>query len=242
MDAHTRAELLKLTEQYFQAALSHVGDSPELNEALRNSFSRIAQKQAELPGFERKPMRFGKFENRNFVVMMTDIRRSTEIINAPNGTINMFLIFYVYAGVVAKIVDKCGGTSTEFLGDGVLNLFDTKEDRDSALMRCALASRQILEAQEAILNPFFSNQGLPAINLGIGIDYGMTVVTQFGYRSDTDLKAFGQCVYNASKLCKGVNAIKVSANAKAIWPTGPEGKLQFSGPEIIEGKFAYTIS
>ncbi len=242
MDEQTRSELVALTTQYFQIALSHVGDSPELNQTLRNSFSKIAQKEAELPGFEHKPMRFGKFENRDFVVMMTDIRKSTEIINAPNGTVNMFLIFYVYAGVIAKIVDKFDGTSTEFLGDGVLSIFDPKEDRNSALLGCAVASRVILEARVTILNPFFSAQGLPTINLGIGIDYGMTIVTQFGYRSDTDLKAFGQCVYNASKLCKGFNVRKVSGNAVTIWPTGPEGKLRFDGPEIIEGKPAYTMA
>jgi class 3 adenylate cyclase len=152
----------------------------------------------------------------------------------------MFLIFYIYAGIVAKIVDNCNGTSTEFLGDGVLNLFDTKDsNRDTAFRNSMLASWDIMEAREIILNPFFLSVGLPQINLGIGIDHGITIVTKFGYRNDVDLKAFGKCVYNASKLCKGVNEIIVSQNSQSEWPSGPGGNLHFGQPLYIDNKFAY---
>jgi class 3 adenylate cyclase len=165
---------------------------------------------------------------------MTDIRASTEIINGPNGTITMFLIFYIYAGIVAKIVDYHGGTSTEFLGDGVLNLFDTTEfTLDGALRKSVMASWDILEARNKVLNPFFSKVGLPNINLGIGIDHGVTIVTRFGYRGDTDLKAFGKCVYNSSKLSKGMNQIFVSQKSHEVWPVSPNGKLGFHRPERI---------
>lgn len=241
MDQIKQAELIRLTKQYFQIASAHIDRSSELNDNLRKALSGLRlNEEAEVPGFEEKPMKFGRFENREFIVMMTDIRKSTDIINSKNGNISMFLIFYIYAGIVAKIVDSYNGTSTEFLGDGVLNLFDTKEiTRDTALSNSMLASWEILEARETILNPFFNNVGLPTINLGIGIDHGITIVTKFGYRNDTDLKAFGRCVYNASKLCKGVNQIIVSENSKDVWPTGPEGRLNFQPPIIIDNKYAY---
>lgn len=120
METTKQQELTKLTKHYFQIALAHVDSNAELNDQLRKAqSSQPLNEEAELPGFENKPMKFGKFENREFVVMMTDIRKSTDIINAPNGLVNMFLIFYIYAGIVAKIVDSYNGTSTEFLGDGV---------------------------------------------------------------------------------------------------------------------------
>ena len=243
MDQTKQTELIRLTKQYFQIASAHVDRSADLNDNLRKALSGLPLREdAEVPGFEEKPMKFGKFENREFIVMMTDIRKSTDIINSKNGNITMFLIFYIYAGIVAKIVDSYNGTSTEFLGDGVLNLFDTKDiTRDSSLSNSMIASLEILEARETILNPFFVNAGLPAINLGIGIDHGVTIVTKFGYRNDTDLKAFGRCAYNASKLCKGVNQIFVSENSKNVWPTGPEGKLQFQTPIIIDNKYVYPV-
>lgn len=241
MDTVKTQELKKLTKQYFQIASAHVDRNSELNDQLRKALSGILlNEEAELPGFENKPMKFGKFENREFVVMMTDIRKSTEIINASNGLVNMFLIFYIYAGIIAKIVDSQDGTSTEFLGDGVLNLFDTKEsDRNTALRKSILASWDIMEARENILNPFFESVGLPQINLGIGIDHGITIVTKFGFRNDTDLKAFGRCVYNTSKLCKGENQIIVSRNSQSVWPSGPNGNLHFGQALFIDNKLAY---
>ena len=233
-------ELKILTQQYFTIANSHIVGSPEF--LKKASGIRQINEEAEIPGFENKNIKFGKFENREFVVMMTDIRKSTNIINSPNGLVNMFLIFYVYAGIVAKIVDSFVGTSTEFLGDGVLNLFDTKDDGlDKALMNSASASWEILATRELILNPFFRNNNLPTIDLGIGIDFGQTIVTKFGYKNDMDLKAFGKCVYNASKFCKGFNEIKTSVEASQVWPTSETGRLGFINPIEIEGKLSYTL-
>ena len=244
MEANLQAELYKLTRQYFNVALAHVDPNAEISDKLKKAFSALPLKEeAELPGYENRTIKFGKFENREFVVMMTDIRDSTGIINSRNGLVNMFLIFYVYAGIVAKIVDVNKGTSTEFLGDGVLNLFDTKElGLDQALMNSMQASWDIMEAREKILNPFFAENDIPQINLGIGIDHGITIVTKFGYRNDTDLKAFGKCAYNASKLCKKVNQIVVSGNSQSVWPTLPSGVLVFGTPENIDGKVAYPTS
>jgi class 3 adenylate cyclase len=241
MNAGLKIELNRLTQQYFNIALSHVQNSAELSLKLKEVVARLNLKeQAELPGYEDRNVRFGKFENREFVVMMTDIRDSTRIINGENGLVNMFLIFYVYAGIVAKIVDNHNGTSTEFLGDGVLNLFDTKDTgRDQALVNSMAASWDIMEAMDDILNPFFLDNELPAINMGIGIDHGITIVTRFGYRNDTDLKAFGKCTYNVSKLCKKVNQIMVSENSMTVWPSGENGTLNFIYPQNIEGKLAY---
>lgn len=237
MEENRLNELRKLTIQYFNVAASHVDQNLNLNEELLKAIKgRVINEDAEIPAFEKKPMKFGDFQNREFVSMMTDIRKSTDIINGPNGTTSMFLIFYIYAGIVAKIVDYHGGTSTEFLGDGVLNLFDTEEfNLDGALQKSVMASWDILEARNKVLNPFFSSVGLPNINFGIGIDHGLTIVTRFGYRGDTDLKAFGKCVYNSSKLCKGMNQIFVSQKSQSVWPVAPNGKLGFNNPQRIDG-------
>jgi len=197
--------------------------------------------EAEIPGFENRIVKFGQFIEKEFVVMMTDIRRSTEIINGIGGVENMFRIFYVYAAIVAKIVDSYGGTSTEFLGDGVLNLFDTDESRDKAFKNSISASWDILYAREHILNPTFRGHGLPEISIGSGIDYGPTIVTRFGYKSDNDLKAFGKCAYNVSRLCKGENEIFISEEAKQIWPSAPGGTLKLDH-SIISGKIAYKAA
>jgi class 3 adenylate cyclase len=243
MSSAEKIELERLTSQYYKIALSHVDEGTNLTDKQKQSLSTlILNEQAELPGYEERKMKFGKFENREFVVMMTDIRDSTSIINGINGHINMFLIFYVYAGIVAKIVDKYKGTSTEFLGDGVLNLFGTKElGLKVALQNSMGASREIMLVRDSILNPFFIQNDLPTIDMGIGIDHGLTIVTHFGYKTDTDLKAFGPCAYHAAKLSKLINKIVVSPNSKKAWPTDPNGTLQFGNLQFINDNPGYSI-
>ena len=195
--------------------------------------------EAELPGFENRQPKFGEFIEKDFVVMMTDICKSTDIINRPRGVRDMFIIYYIYSAVVAKLVDEYKGTSTEFLGDGVLSLFDTDSGIHEAMKHAMVSSQQIMYARQYILNPFFLQYGLPCIDFGIGIDYGTTIVTRFGHSQDNDLKAFGKCVYEASKLSKSYNEVLVSAGAQSNWPTAENGILNFLNKQV-GSKFAYA--
>ena len=198
MTNEKQTKLYLLANERIQIATKHL-ERGRLSELIK-----AITEEAEIPGFENKTMKFGKFVNKEFVAMMTDIRRSSDIINSDEGDEKMFKIFYSYAAVVASIVDSYGGTSTEFLGDGVINLFDTDTNLEEALKNAYSASKEILEARSQILNPLYFDNNLPQIDIGIGIDYGPTIVTRFGHNSDNDLKAFGKCVYNASKLCKEI--------------------------------------
>jgi len=227
------AELKKLILLRLSIASKYLEESE-----FKTEIRKALNEESEIPGFEDKPMKFGSFVNKDFAVMMTDIRKSTDIINSYNGTQKMFLIFYAYSALVAKIVDSYSGTATEFLGDGVLNLFDVSTGRDEALRNSIRAGREILEACSDILNPILIASSLPTINIGVGIDYGSAIVTRFGHKGDNDLKAFGQCVYNVSKLSKGVNEILVSSDAQRIWPLAINGALRFD-PKLIDSKIAY---
>jgi class 3 adenylate cyclase len=234
MDTAKKTEIAKLVRQRLAIATKFLQDGD-----FKNEIRKSLNEEAEIPGFEDKPVKFGQFISKEFVAVMTDIRKSTDIINSINGTQKMFLIFYVYSAVVAKIIDSYKGTATEFLGDGVLNLFDTDITKEQALQNAFSASKEILQANEEILNPTFTSLNLPNIKIGIGIDIGNTIVTRFGYRVDNDLKAFGRCVYNVSRLCKGVNEILVSEEAQELWPTSPTGTLRFSQTYIDNNKIAY---
>jgi class 3 adenylate cyclase len=243
MDFKRLSELKNLAKQYFDVAASHIDPDINLNQELITAIKgRTQNEEAEIPAFEKRDMKFGKFQNREFVAMMTDIRDSTAIINGHNGTIEMFLIFYVYSGIVANIVDTYSGTATEFLGDGVLSLFDVKDlSLEVALPKALGASRDILYAREHVLNPLFAAVGLPTIELGVGIDYGITIVTRFGYKSDTDLKAFGRCAYNASKLSKGKNQVFVSQKAQSNWPKAEDGVLSFPHRVELDDVVGFSI-
>jgi len=228
-----RTELVKLVSDRLIRARKYLDES----KAIRKSEDILVE--AELPGYENKPLRFGQFESKEYVVMMTDIRKSTDIINGVNGTEDMFMIFYAYSALVANIVDKYKGTSTEFLGDGVLCLFDVDSGRDNALRNALNASRELFEARVGILNPALMVYSVPQISFGIGIDYGPTIVTRFGDKTDNDLKAFGKCVYNVSRLCKGENVALISEEAQAVWPSSAGGTLEFEYKILPTGSKGY---
>jgi class 3 adenylate cyclase len=96
-----------------------------------------------------------------------------------------------------------------------------------------------LEAKDRVLNPLFLKYNLPIINLGIGIDHGLTIVTRFGHKTDNDLKAFGRCVYNASKLSKGFNEIVVSEQSQGKWPSSATGTLKFTKTVLKDNVIGY---
>lgn len=228
-------ELVNLAAKRMSLANKHLGYSDYIGSL------KEASTEAEIPGFENKNPKFGDFTDKVFVAMMTDIRDSTSIVKSPGGVQKMFKIFYVYSAVVANIVDSWKGTATEFLGDGVINLFDTDLSLDESLKNSMGAAQDILEARQKILNPLFAHNNLPLINLGIGISHGDTIVTRFGYKGDNDLKAFGECVYEVAKtLCKGHNEIRVSATSQVIWPTAVNGTLMFEPKYDFTTGYSYS--
>jgi class 3 adenylate cyclase len=230
------SQLEKLVNARYDLAVSYM-ERFQSTAALQKALAH----EAELPGFQSKPRKFGPFENKDNVVMMTDIRNSTGLVKQTNGLSNMFLLFYIYASLVSSIVEDCSGSTTEFTGDGVLSLFDAEGGRDNALLNSMIAARDIMYCRTNLLNPFFGAKGLPTLTLGIGIDYGMTIVTRFGLRPDNDLKAFGSCIYNVSKLCKGYNEIVVSSSAISVWPVSPGGNSQFFPTLAKDGSLAYKV-
>jgi class 3 adenylate cyclase len=198
-------ELMKITRNRIEIARKHLNGKNI--EPFGKKFSSL---EAELPGYIDKPMKYGEFANSEYIVLMTDIRKSTDIINQPDGVGKMLQIYYAYSALVANIADSYGGTATEFLGDGLICLFDTKATVLNTLPKALNAAKDILLAREKILLPVLREYKLPEISFGIGLDFGATIVTRFGFKGDSDLKAFGKCVYNVARLCKGKNEIKVS--------------------------------
>jgi class 3 adenylate cyclase len=235
-------ELQKLAMYRLSKGLEYLNEPKvltTLNENYEAKFSKSLNEESEIPKYEKKKMPFNEFKNEKYVVMMTDIRKSVRIINSLFGTRNMFLIFYSYSATVANIVDSYNGTSTEFLGDGVLNLFDCDAGLENTIRNSYKASKDILYATQNILNPIYNQLSIPSINIGIGIDYGITIVTRFGYKSDNDLKAFGKCIHNVSRLCKGDNEILVSSTVQKKWPESENGKLVFCEANDADNNIAY---
>jgi class 3 adenylate cyclase len=233
MNEQKKNELTKITRNRIEIARKHL-----TGKSIQPFAKGYASLESELPQFEEKKMKFGEFAKTEYIALMTDIRKSKSIMDKAGGEEIMLQIYYAYSALVANIVDSYGGTATEFLGDGLLCLFPIEGNLGNDLTKALNSAKDILIARKDILLPVFRQLNLPDINFGIGLDYGPTIVTRFGFKGDSDLKAFGKCVYNVSRLCKGNNDIKVSLK---YYTSVSKNLFKFNHVTDSQGGNAYSL-
>jgi len=183
-----------------------------------------------------------KYKSDCFLAFMLDMRDSTtHLIQAISARIakvsEMERVFYEISALLpamAKIIEneKTEGAVTEYLGDGLLALFqfpfnDTKKREDVCRVTINVAN-DCFEALHNIVNPIlFKRYSLPALSMGIGMSFSQSIITHFGISPNTQVKVIGRCIYDASKLSKGRNEIAVHDNLERVWTYSQGGKLKF---------------
>ena len=117
-------------------------------------------------------------EKRLVTMLMSDLRGFSNISEqlAPEKVVD---ILNIYLGHMADIITEYGGTIDEFIGDAILVIFGAplqREDDAQRAVACALEMQNAMkEVNEAIIN-----QGLPPLEMGIGINTGEVVVGNIG--------------------------------------------------------------
>ena len=172
-----------------------------------------------------------------FIAMVADMRKSTEhlmcAISPKHAKASQLeRIFYETSALLpglAVAISYENGAVTEYLGDGVLALYPYDESEPDDSIRSAYrGSKNCLEFVDDVLNPELDRRyGLPGLSIGIGLACSKALVTLVGTRSFVQPKAFGECVFRATKLSKGKDEIRVDARLHSEWPTSKEGRLRF---------------
>ncbi|MEA4968085.1 MAG: hypothetical protein VB048_08235 [Bacteroidaceae bacterium] len=182
-----------------------------------------------------------KYKSDCFLAFMLDMRGSTEhliqAISARTAKVSeMQRVFYEVSALLpamASIIENTDGAVTEYLGDGLLALFqlpfDNKEKREDVCKISMTVARDCLEALNVAVNPIlFARYSLPALKIGIGMSYSQAIITHFGIEPNTQVKVIGRCIYDVSKLSKGENEIAIHEKLEKIYPSGKGGKLSFT--------------
>jgi len=186
---------------------------------------------SKIPGFPF--VKSGEGKVGNFSAMVLDIRNSTQHLlqaySNKTGVSQLQRVLYETTAINTLgllCVDKYGGAITEFLGDGFLALFETKEKKSVYKVRhCA---EECLKYTLEIVNPILKERyNLPDLKIGIGIAYSQAIVTLIGMENHYYPKAIGECVYRASKLSNGSNEILYGDSIKLFWPKTKDGILSF---------------
>lgn len=137
-------------------------------------------------------------EKRQVTIMMTDLRGFTAISErlAPEQVVSML---NAYFEIMVDVVLKYQGTINEFIGDALVVLFGAPQDMPDRAQRAVACS---IEMQNAMTRVNVDNrkQGLPALEMGIGLNEAEVIVGNIGSSKRSKYTVIGSGVNMASRI------------------------------------------
>jgi adenylate cyclase len=131
-------------------------------------------------------------------VLFADLRRFTTL---AERRLPYDVVFFLnrYFEAAGRAIERTGGVTNQFTGDGVMALFGV--DGDAARgCRDALRGARAIAESVALLSAAMADELDEPLRIGIGIHTGLAVVGQMGYRDTVYLTAVGDTVHVASRL------------------------------------------
>ncbi len=143
-------------------------------------------------------------EKRELTVLFSDIRGFTGLSErlAPEALVQLL---NEYLTPMTEIVFANGGTLDKYMGDAIMAFFGAPVDQPDHALRACRAACQMLE-RLAELRLRYEAQGLPPIEIGIGLSTGPMVVGNMGSRDRFDYTVMGDAVNLGSRL-EGANKL-----------------------------------
>ena len=190
---------------------------------------------SRIPGHSHVPLY--KSKNEELIAIVADMRKSTDhaktqinVHGEPFSPLRrIFLETSALLPAMERTINFENGEVTEYLGDGVLGFFGVTGDDEDIYRINRTAKRIIFDVREIINNIIYDRYGLPKdINIGVGLAKSHTIIHTIGLEDKKHVKAFGSCVYDATKLSSGINKIGVSVEIKKMWPKSKNGQTVFT--------------
>ena len=139
-------------------------------------------------------------ETRNMTFMFSDIRGFTPISeeykNNPAGLTKLINRFLTR---MTNVVIANGGTIDKFMGDCIMAFWNAPLDIKDHQMLAVMTASQ-MQTELVRLNEELLAEGLPHINIGIGINTGQALVGNMGSDQRFDYSVIGDAVNLASRL------------------------------------------
>ncbi len=131
-------------------------------------------------------------------VVFTDIRGFTGLSESlPPEKVTHLLTRYFDRMV--GCVHRYDGTMDKFMGDGMMVLFGAPRSAGNPCVNAVKCGLEMVE-QLKTLNEEFAAEGLPHVEIGIGINYGKVVVGNIGSTERHNYSAIGDAVNVASRV------------------------------------------
>jgi len=179
----------------------------------------------------------------DFIAIVADMRNSTDHMLTASNSIKLEgiqRVFYETAALLPaleKTINIYKGGVTEYLGDGVLGFFKKEEEKPNQYIYDAHnAAKDCLNNTLGIVNSALAiRYELPPLKIGIGLALSKALVSLSGIEGARHAKAYGECVFRATKLSGGNNVILIDSNLRTAWPSSQGGRLSFVLSDIGRG-------
>ncbi len=137
-------------------------------------------------------------EKRSVTIMMTDLRGFTALSERldPEQVVNML---NTYFEVMVDVVHQYSGTLNEIVGDSMLIIFGAPQEMANRAQR-AIACAIDMQNAMAKVNNNNRGQGLPEIEMGIGINEAEVIVGNIGSKKRSKYGVVGSGVNITSRI------------------------------------------
>lgn len=164
-------------------------------------------------------------ERRRVTILMADIRdfSTTSLQLEPERCVSLL---NNYLAVMTEVIQGYRGTVDEFVGDGILAVFGAplREDDDAdRALACAVAMQQAMGE----VNARNAAEGLPAIEIGIGLNTGDVVAGNIGSELRSKYGVVGHNVNLTSRIESCTAAGQILASPAT---------LEYSRVEVLCGR------
>jgi len=143
-------------------------------------------------GGERKEMTFMFMDICGFTPISEHYKNNDD----PEGLVNLI---NNYLDTMTKIVLKNGGTIDKFMGDCIMAFWNAPLDCEDHADKAVQTSIEICEAADELIQQL-EEQGLPRIDIGIGINTGTCIVGNMGSETRFDYSVIGDAVNLGARL------------------------------------------
>ena len=143
-------------------------------------------------GGERKEMTFMFMDICGFTPISEHYKNNDD----PEGLV---ILINNYLDTMTKIVLKNGGTIDKFMGDCIMAFWNAPLDCEDHADKAVQTSIEICKAADELIQQL-EEQGLPRIDIGIGINTGTCIVGNMGSESRFDYSVIGDAVNLGARL------------------------------------------